>query len=500
MADAVSALLARLGGCEDRAEALLSLKTAVFASQPSTLAGVSLEPLFEILDCGDREHTELCCAVLERALHPQQPQRLLAAHRHNLTRGLLHPHELVRLLSLTLIERIVGDTSCVGDIASQPELLSHVIECIRDDTTSVATQAVRCLVRVAAAREGLQALFTGALLAKLNGVMATSDVVRYRVYELVVEIAGASSTSLRYCDEAGFISRLVAELVGNDVLIRATSAETVSGLVRTPHGRHHLLHAGIVDRIAGLLQDAHSDPFCDLYLPGLVKFFARLAVLEGPEALCERYPPFLAAVSSMLLGPEPGLNSVALDTIGLIARSAEGKRVLGKEGMQFPQLLKRMGNLMQNSPTEMRARCLDTIAAVLSVPEGEGEEAVEVSERWFWALAPRPFDLLRGICTQPFPELHCSALLVLTAIAGQPWAQRLMSDSPGFVEFLTDRSPGPGKEAREARHALVRALAESAAAPGTLGGPAVLRLRAHAREGPHHVRAEARIVAVEGAE
>lgn len=45
-------------------------------------------------------------------------------------------------------------------------------------------QAIKSLARIAQTQDGLEALFVSNLLSDLKNVMATNDVVRYRVYEV----------------------------------------------------------------------------------------------------------------------------------------------------------------------------------------------------------------------------------------------------------------------------------------------------------------------------
>lgn len=45
-------------------------------------------------------------------------------------------------------------------------------------------QAIKSLSRIAQTQDGLEALFVSSLLSDLKNVMATNDVVRYRVYEV----------------------------------------------------------------------------------------------------------------------------------------------------------------------------------------------------------------------------------------------------------------------------------------------------------------------------
>ena len=85
------------------------------------------------------------------------------------------------------------------------------------------------------------------------------------------------------------------------------------------------------------------------------------------------------------------------------------------------------------------------------------------------------------------------------AIAIQPWGQRLMVSTPGFMEFILDRSMGRTKEAKDAKFELVGSLLSSSTAAEILGSQHYIRLRTYLREGAYYVAAVA-AVCTEGAE
>lgn len=74
-----------------------------------------------------------------------------------------------------------------------------------------------------------------------------------------------------------------------------------------------------------------------------------------------------------------------------------------------------------------------------------------------------------------------------------------MISSPGFVEYIVDRSVEPDKVSKEAKYELVKALAGAKTTAQIFGNQPYLRLREYLREGPYYVRAVA-TTAVEGAE
>lgn len=66
---------------------------------------------------------------------------------------------------------------------------------------------------------------------------------------------------------------------------------------------------------------------------GLVKFFGNLAIMDSPQQVCETYPAFQNKVFVMAQDSDPVMVGVALDTLGLLGSTVEGKQVLHKKGL-----------------------------------------------------------------------------------------------------------------------------------------------------------------------
>ncbi|CAG12429.1 unnamed protein product, partial [Tetraodon nigroviridis] len=466
MAATIESLLEEISGVEHPTEELQLLKTALLAIPVSALrdsvSGQRFNVIFALLNSDRREQVELCVDILERILVALSPVCLVQNYRAELQAGLGHPQDTVKVLALTQIGRIVEHPDAATEVLNNREVLQAVINCIREEKIAVAKQAIQSLSKLSHSKPGLDALFQSDLLTVMKDVMATSDIVRYRIYELVVEISSASPVSLGYCANSSFISQLLGELTGDDVLVRATAIEMVTTLARSQHGRQYLAQQGIMDKIANMIRGAETDPFSSLYLPGLVKFFGNLAIMDSPQQVCESYPAFQHKVFEMALDPDPVMNGVALDTLGLLGSTVEGKQVLQKT-------------------------------------EQQTEDLLALTESWFHLLSKQPMDMIRNISSQPFPELHCGALRIFTAIAAQPWGQKLMVSTPSFMEFVLDRSTGQTKEAKDAKFELVGSLVSSSTAASILGSQHYISLKAYLREGPYYVSAVAS-VSTEGAE
>ncbi|XP_006865732.1 PREDICTED: 26S proteasome non-ATPase regulatory subunit 5 isoform X2 [Chrysochloris asiatica] len=461
MAAQVLALLREVSRLEAPLEELRALHSVLQAVPLSELrdqtAEMRLGPLFSLLNQNHREQTALCVSILERLLQALEPVHMARNLRGDLQRGLTHPDDSVKILTLSQVGRIVENSDAVTEILNNPELLKQMVYCIRGENLSVAKA-------------------------------------------LIVEISSVSPESLNYCTTSGLITELLRELTGEDVLVRVTCIEMVTSLAHTHHGRQYLAQEGVIDQISNIIVGADSDPFSSFYLPGFVKFFGNLATVDSPQQICERYPIFVEKVFEMTESQDPTMIGVAVDTIGILGSNVEGKQVLQKTGTRFESLLTRIGHQAKNASTELKIRCLDAISSLLYLPpEQQTDDLLRMAESWFTSLSRNPLELFRGISNQPFPELHCAALKVFTAIANQPWAQKLMFHSPGFVEYVLDRSVEHDKASKDAKYELVKALANSKTIAEIFGNPNYLRLRTYLSEGPYYVKPVS-TTAVEGAE
>ncbi|XP_027008764.2 26S proteasome non-ATPase regulatory subunit 5 isoform X1 [Tachysurus fulvidraco] len=504
MAAAIESLLAEIAEVEDPAEGLRSLRTAVFATPVSslreTLSVAQLGIIFSMLNTNDKEQIEVCVEILGRVLEVLDPVQLARDCKTELQSGLNHPDNSVKVLALTQIGRVVGNAEGIAQVMNNPEILQDVIQCMGAESIGVSKEVISALSKLCNTKTGLDTLFRSDLLNKLKDVMAMSDIVRYRVYELVVEISSVSPVSLGYCASNGFVTKLLEELTGDDVLIRATAIEMVTSLARSQHGRQYLAQQGIMDKLSNMIVAADSDPFSSLYLPGLVKFFGNLAIMDSPQQVCENYPAFLSMVFAMAMSSDPSQIPVALDTLGVLGGTVEGKQVLHKTGEQFNKVLKQMSRLAKDGATELRVRSLEAIAQLLTLPvEQQTDDLLSLTESWFCSLSSEPLEMIRNISTQPFPELHCSTVRIFTAVACQAWGQRLMMSSPGFAEWVVERSVSKGKEAKDCKFELVRALLSSSSTQEIFGAQNYLKLKTYLREGPYYVSAIA-TVTTEGAD
>jgi 26S proteasome non-ATPase regulatory subunit 5 len=110
--------------------------------------------------------------------------------------------------------------------------------------------------------------------------------------------------------------------------------ELITTLASCPHGRDYLERQGIIQKLAGNLDEATADPLASLLVPGLMKFFGALAHFQ-PDVLA-KYPNFTNTMFNLIDDPDISLKMIAIETLSFIAIGRDGKLALNQQG---PELL-----------------------------------------------------------------------------------------------------------------------------------------------------------------
>ena len=105
----------------------------------------------------------------------------------------------------------------------------------------------------------------------LDALTKKSDIVRYRVYDLAVEVTlQGGQQSFEFISSTGFLDRLVGELAGDDVLTKLNCIELLIQLLDSKEGAAFLESNEILSKLHSLLMSAEQDPFGDVIVPGKI--------------------------------------------------------------------------------------------------------------------------------------------------------------------------------------------------------------------------------------
>ncbi|XP_071485996.1 26S proteasome non-ATPase regulatory subunit 5-like [Diadema antillarum] len=501
-ADKINTLLQNLNNGSNLLTTLEGIKVVLQSTHPSELKellkNVSFDPVFSCLNSTNREELELSRDILGRLLENIDVDVVLAQFHDELCMGLGHPQSDIRALCLKQIKRAAEEPSGLMTLLANPDLVCLIISRVGDDSLAVAKVAIAVLQTVGSTANGQELLLAGQPLKDLQKTAEKSETIRYRVFEIVTSIASSSPAGLEHVSSSSLLQALLADLDTDDDLIQLNAIEMLTNMATSQHAMLFLDQQGVMGRLENLLIGAQADPSQDFLIPSIIKFFGCMAHFD-PKAIIEKHGAFLQVTFDLLPSNDPSLVGIAVETIGFIGKSADGKQTLNKQGQRMIDAMKHIGRLLVQPPQKTRVRALSAMQDLFTLQvEEQTDDILSTQEEWFTNLASKPLDLLLSLCKQPFTEIRCNALLILRVLVNQPWAARCLRQEPGFLEYLLDRSTEPDKEGKEVKFEVVKALSEAVHTEEIFGRPTLLRLKGYVREGPFFVQVQSE-VAMEGA-
>ncbi|KAL1423517.1 hypothetical protein MTO96_020905 [Rhipicephalus appendiculatus] len=443
--------------CENLAEA----KAILSATRAENIYNVSkdldLSPLFSCSSKFNGSTLDELSELLGKLLDAFPPSALLSAHKQHFVTALNTSDGALKAVILRQLIRCSKDNAMLSQLARDHRILESVLR-----------------------------LLGGEDLCVMDG----GDVCRFRVFEVFVEVARASPENLERLSESGYLERLVKEMDKNDVLVQLNALEVLTDLVSCSHGLDYLERTGIISKLRQKALNIGSDPLGNFLGPGVLKFFGSMGV-TSPQRLLLDYPQVLGFIFDSVQSDDPAFQVVAAETVGIISSTIQGKRVLQSHGDQMSRYLKTLSQNLHSGKVDFKVRYLGALANVLHVQDSSCEDLVNLTERWYSLLGDRPTDMLLRLCRQPFPELRCATLAVITEVARVPWGQATLAAQPGFLEYLLDRSTEADKPCKEAKFAVVATLAQ--VQPRGFSAEDWQRIRTTYQEGPFYMASEAAV-------
>ncbi|XP_022328656.1 26S proteasome non-ATPase regulatory subunit 5-like [Crassostrea virginica] len=494
----LTSLLESLPNSTDWEKSLLDLKTIFTSLSPSELRNVAQElsfhVIFDILNTDNKEVLELCCNVLEKLLDASGPVTVFQRYREEILKGLSHPQITVKCLCLR--QMVVASVEVIDELLPHREMLQKTATMLSDDI-QVANLASKVLINLGRTQQGLAVLFSNQMTHCLEQVLNISDTVRFRVYEMLIQICKLSLAALENTHHSGLLQQLLNEVHKDDILVQLNAIEMLSDLTMVDHGLVYLDQQGIVGKLENMMGELDSHPLGNLLLPGLTKFFGGVARFH-PKEVCGSNKTFVSSVFDGLSSSDQTQKSLSVQTVGFIGESVEGKMALDKLGNTMIHGVKLIGAMIRDAPSELRIKALDTVCSITKLQISEQtDELLKLTEKWFSLLSKNSFETLMSLVRQPFTDLRCSSHCVLQSLALQPWGQNLMNNYPGFNEFLLDRTTEKTKETKESKFAIIKTIAESPTAVDIFGQPYIVQVKALALQGPFFVQTQSE-VAFEG--
>ncbi|XP_076822852.1 26S proteasome non-ATPase regulatory subunit 5-like [Clavelina lepadiformis] len=497
----LATLIERLRVDEDTLPTLLQVKAFVVAATSSAIKNVvkasHLHYLFNCLHTNDREQIEVTCFILNSLLPIVDPLEVLMQLSQSIQNGLTHQSDVVRHLALKELGRIITTVEGAGALSESSEVIRQTVKLIADEDMSVASAAVNFLSDYGCTSPNIARTLLShdpeSSLETLKAVMSKSDAIRYRVFEVVCNIQSESQEMLDLCIDSGIISHLVKELSDDDVLLRVTCCAMLADMASSQHSLNYLEQAGVVSKMVEMLKNSHLEPFSDLYIPGVIKFFGNLCMYSGPQQVVDMYPGFCDTLFNIFDSNEPSNKQVAIETIGVIGIFDEGKLILADQGQKCVSFVKEICRIMSSGAQDMRLRAVNVMGQLLDHRQVNPEKVdavLPITLSWYKLISSNPMDAILSLCKQPFLAIRCSGFHLLNTIAGCSWGIEAMSGFPTMTEYLLDRSTESDKASKEAKYEVVQTLVQSPRFAHVFGNQNYLKFRQFVKEGPFYVESE----------
>ncbi|GAB1607017.1 26S proteasome non-ATPase regulatory subunit 5-like [Argonauta hians] len=501
----LSSLFDTFTATDDKMSVLQQIKVVVNNTSRRQLEddvhNMSFNMIFDSLMTFDSEVRQLCCAVLSSLFMALSPATVIENYSKRLQQGLTVENEAIQILSLSQLKRISSEQFEMH-VAKDHQFLTSLINLLAANDLQIASDAAKVLGKFGECPGSLNQLFHTDLKATLETVMKTKDVVRFRVYELLVSLATPSQRNMTHVMGSGLLNHLLRELYDTgdrvDVLAKMNCVELLSALAATKHGFVWLTDHSVLDKLQTLLVEADSDPMLGFLEPGLLTFFGRVA-RHRPKEICSKYDHFINKVLASLNCSDMTLRVIGVESIAHIASSIEGKKTLKNYASKMDEALKNVGHTIQNCPEEVKVRTLSALAVIIGLqPEDQNEEMLGLTKHWFCQISANPFKMVMTISQQPFPNMRIASKTVFLSLSNQTWGVKLMADHPTFVEYLLDRRTEHTAEDKRLKYEIVDSVVGmGATAEEVFGSPNFLKLRSYQKQGPFYVQSES-AVSMEG--
>ncbi|XP_012062164.1 PREDICTED: 26S proteasome non-ATPase regulatory subunit 5 [Atta cephalotes] len=491
--------LCELNNVEDKKDVLtdIKIKFSALNNRDAEQIARSLDyrPFYSQLTSNDREVIEQICDILTILFSMLEPGEIYQRYLIEVSALITNPNASVRLLVLREFSRTALHPQKIFQLLSDTTLLISIINRISDNDLNVAECAMSIVKKIGENPNGLHILYKGELLRTFARLLQ-NDTISFRVYEVIVDIAKTSQEALEVSAQSGFLNSLINILENEDILLQLNALEILTQLAVFEEGLSYLEQQEVLSKLVQKISQVNENPLSNLLIPGLMKFFGNVA-RHWPNELFAKYPVIISALFDVIDSGDQNILGPALDTLGYVSASIEGKYALQALGEAMPSALKKITEIVQKMPTALRIRGLNNLALILEVKRVEQDNRIlSLTKLWFDSLCDDPLGMIAAICRQPFADIRQAGLEVLAVISSQVWGQEYISTYPGLVEFLLDRNIESFKECKDAKYEVVKCLSQ--AERNIFDADTMQKFKQFVNEGPYFVDINTE-VAIEGA-
>lgn len=251
--------------------ALHNLNTLLEASSSARIREIasflSLQLLFECLGhvSTDEELVKITCAVLWKIFSVLSPHEV-CQHRLYLELGLQHDSEHVRKVCLNSLQQHLKSDD-IHQMITASTMFHLVTQVLGDDSLECARLASGLLLAILEDPATLEDRLKTGLLLDWQAIMEKSETVRFRVYELAVQLSQRGKEAFKFVLSSGVLQRLLTELGSGDMLVQMNCVEMLLPLMEDREGMQFLESKQVVATMHSLLLSARQDPLGAVIVP-----------------------------------------------------------------------------------------------------------------------------------------------------------------------------------------------------------------------------------------
>lgn len=213
---------------------------------------------------------DMACLVLYKMLQAF-PFPELKRMAQQIELGMQHSHIGVRHLCVKLLYHKITHSNIFHTLVLHPTMFHLVTQLVGDQSlecSQTACNIITTLLKDESCRVTILGSLGEGFLLDLQGLMVAMDTVKFRVYDLVVQLCGLGEDVFLFVQAVGFIDRLIGEMESNDVLLKLNCLELLQTLIESPHGLGVVNSADILKKLHNLLSTQNNDPFAIVLKPG----------------------------------------------------------------------------------------------------------------------------------------------------------------------------------------------------------------------------------------
>ncbi|KAK0097372.1 hypothetical protein PV326_002237 [Microctonus aethiopoides] len=438
----------------------IKLKSLTTLELDNAASNIDLGRLFSHITSispNDRLIIDRFCGILNVLFAALSPNEIFQQYSSELVQHLSHHDSAVKKLVLNQFVRMADEKH--PQLLTNVDLLNKIVEAISDNDIGVAQIAMGIIKKIGIEPNSTNLLYSGLLLRTIAKMVVKNDAASFRVYDVIIHIAKSSERCLQASINSGLIDSLINMLDNEDVLLQLNALDALGDLAVSDGGLNYMEQRELLSNLDRKIARASEDPFSNLLIPGLMKFFGNIAK-NHPNDIFTKYPRIIGALFDIFEAADDMIILMnALDTLGHIASTVEGKYALDNLHDAMPSVMKKMKNFISNMPTEVRLRALDSLASILHVDQGNHNNRILLlTKSWFDLLHDDPVLYIVEFCKQPFIDIRLSSMKVLLEIATQYWGQEYIANHPGLMEFLMNRRAETDSQCKIIKYEIVKAL------------------------------------------